>query len=330
MNAIELNILRKSNRICTNCGTEYTYKNVGNACFEKDLHRNLTLCPSCKRIVPCKICGTLFKNKSGQQTCSIVCAKELKKQSYLLSCGTAHNLSKKSKSREAWERNLLRTEGITNVFQRADVKEKIKKSLVEHLGVTAAIKSPIVVEKRNNTLKKRLEEDPLFYKKAYQKSRLTCIEKYGYDPRVVFNGYSKEAEKIFIKLFDYLTTELNLIKEDLFYASPVNNKNEYFLCKNDMFRLYDFTILSKKIIIEYNGINWHPDYRNDNSLLNWVHPFTKENYIKTYEYFNNKIELAEERGFRVLVIWDTETPEENLVKCKEFINTLIKNENKKH
>ena len=61
------------------------------------------------------------------------CAKSAKKRekTSLKNSGFKHNFCRNSPSRKAWEAKLLVEEGITNVFQRKDVKDKIKKSLVE-------------------------------------------------------------------------------------------------------------------------------------------------------------------------------------------------------
>lgn len=319
----ELNNLRIQTRTCCNCGNSYNYKNLGNTTFKKDFDRNLKYCPSCKRIIPCKICGTLFYNKSGQQTCSSDCAKKLKEKSYQLSCGSSHNFSKTSKSRIKWEEKLIETENITNVFQRNDTKEKIKNTFLNKYGVEYVSQIPEIKIKKIEKFKTNLENDPNYANKIYIKSRNTCIKKYGYDPRINFSGSSKEALNIFSILNDYLINELKLEETDIYFADKKNNKKEYWLSSDDKFRLFDFTIKSKKIIIEYNGSAWHPDYRDDKKLLEWRHPFSKDNYINYLNDFNSKIELAKNNGFDVLVIWDTESIEDNLIKCKDFINKKI-------
>jgi hypothetical protein len=52
------------------------------------------------------------------------------------SCGAPHNFSRNSSSRKLWESELMRKYNIINVFQRNDVKIKIKNTLMEKYKVT--------------------------------------------------------------------------------------------------------------------------------------------------------------------------------------------------
>jgi G:T-mismatch repair DNA endonuclease (very short patch repair protein) len=52
--------------------------------------------------------------------------------------GFKHNMLRDNPSRKKWELRLLEEEGITNVFQRDDVKEKIKSSMLEKYGVESS------------------------------------------------------------------------------------------------------------------------------------------------------------------------------------------------
>ena len=97
-------------------------------------NKETKLCYKCKTYKKkCKICG---KEMYAQAvTCSKECAYELKKQSWLLSCGTTHNFSKNSSSRKKWEEKLFEEEGVINNGQRNWVKEKIKNTCIEKYGV---------------------------------------------------------------------------------------------------------------------------------------------------------------------------------------------------
>lgn len=57
-------------------------------------------------------------------------SKEKRKQTHLKRYGYPHNFCKDSPSRKEWEDRLLKEEGITNVFQRKEVIEKIKNTIV--------------------------------------------------------------------------------------------------------------------------------------------------------------------------------------------------------
>jgi very-short-patch-repair endonuclease len=96
-----------------------------------------------------------------------------------------------------------------------------------------------------------------------------------------------------------------------------NEKNEYFLRDDDNIFFYDFTIISKKIIIEYNGVAFHPKTENSK----WSNPF---NSISAYDAYNKqsiKKKLAEDSGFSILEIWSDE--DGNIDKCLDFIKNNI-------
>jgi len=129
--------------------------------------RYVTLCSVCrKQEKDCLRCGKRHYNQGS--TCSKECATQLKKQSWLKSCGTEHNFSKESRLRKDWEDRLLKEEGIINVFQRDNVKAKI-------------------IETIKKKFKSRLLDDNIEYTNISQsyywrtRHHFNFIIKYGYD-----------------------------------------------------------------------------------------------------------------------------------------------------
>lgn len=132
------------------------------------------------------------------------------------------------------------------------------------------------------------------------------------------NGYSAISQELFNKIIsEYKVKEL---------------KNIYFATKNNEYRidkkeggiwLYDFTDINRKKMIEYNGDQYHA-----NPLIyegkNCTHPYRKhltaeEIWAKDAE----KIKIANEHGFDVLTIWDSEYRKDKngtLQKCLDFLN----------
>jgi hypothetical protein len=168
-----------------------------------------------------------------------------------------------------------------------------------------------------------------------------CIEKYG----------EEEGKKVYTdrqnKWQNSLLSNGNLkygyssISQELFYSIILEYKNikelenVFFATKNKEFRLnkkessiwiYDFTDLNKKKIIEYNGDQYHGNPLIFKSSDN-PHPFRK--YITAEEMWQKdveKIKIAEENGFEVLTIWDSEYKKDKLgilQKCLDFLK--IKN-----
>ncbi len=126
---------------------------------------------------------------------------------------------------------------------------------------------------------------------------------------------SKESLKVFIPLLKYIK-QSNIIKDDSQYYIGYENKKEYFLYNKDhqILFFYDFVIPHLKIIIEFNGHVWHST-GDSWKPLNHVDQ-SKEQIVNKEKL---KEDTAIQSGFKLLKIWDTETPELNLQKCIDFI-----------
>lgn len=235
----------------------------------------------------------------------------------MLSCGSKHNFSKKSKSRIEWENNLLDNEGIVNIFQREDVKEKIKKTLFEKYGVDNPSKSEIIKIKKKYTLSNTIRLNPEIFVKNWRIAHDKFIKNIGYDPRLhIFGKASKESLSVFNPLIIWCLDN-NIENDDIYIGD--GNKKEYFLKseENNIF-FYDFTIKSKKIIIEFNGITFHAktEFLEKDE---WFNPFTKENAQDNIEKSKIKYQVAKDRGFEILEIWSDVNHLDNLDLCKKFI-----------
>jgi len=128
---------------------------------------------------------------------------------------------------------------------------------------------------------------------------------------------SKESLSVFLPLMDFLSK--NEIHIDDIYIG-YNGSNEYFIRDGNKIFFYDFTIKSKKIIIEFNGIMFHP--KNEKS--EWYNPLDRTITTKeAYDRQKYKLDLAKKEGFSVLEIWSDEIEIKNLDKCIEFIKSKI-------
>ena len=86
-----------------------------------------------------------------RKCCSNKCSIELKKSTTFKTTGADHNLSNKSKSRKNMEEKLMKEYGIINVFQRDDVKTKLKNTWIEKYGVSNPTMNSEVKKKVRNT-----------------------------------------------------------------------------------------------------------------------------------------------------------------------------------
>lgn len=167
-------------------------------------------------------------------------------------------------------------------------------------------------------------------------SKQKCIDKYGeveglhifterqnkwqkelYKGGKLKSGYSEISQKLFYKLIENVNTN------DLNYIFFAKKGGEFVLSDKNGFYRYDFTDIKNKKIIEYNGDDYHanPDKYSEHDTPN---PFRKE--LTAQEIWTkdtNKKKLAEENGFKVLVIWDSEyrwgNKEEIINKCIKFL-----------
>lgn len=150
---------------CKNCGIKFRTKST---------HIYCSLCRKYHK--KCEICGKEIFVQA--RTCSKECAYKLRKQSWLKTCGAEHNFSKNSKSRKQWETKLLEKEGINNVWQRNEVKEKCKNSIQNNYGVDNISKSDLIKKIKKQTflqnfpdIRKRNEENGIWIP-------LSCLSKY--------------------------------------------------------------------------------------------------------------------------------------------------------
>jgi hypothetical protein len=189
-------------------------------------------------------------------------------------------------------------------------------------------------------LSKGLTEDKANQKLIERQKTFTlniCIEKYGEKEGIKIytnrqekwqkslnengnlkQGFSKASQTLFFELLHYYDFE--------------SMKKIYFATKNEEYRLnkkeggiwiYDFTDLENKKIIEYNGDQYHANPKlyeaND-----YPHPFRKKLTAKEiWEKDKKKKNVANENGFEILTIWDSEYrryKDETIEKCKIYLN----------
>lgn len=129
---------------------------------------------------------------------------------------------------------------------------------------------------------------------------------------------SNESMKFFSKLIS------NIDHLNLNYYIGHGDRKEYFIYDNDIkkFNLFDFCIKNLKIIIEFHGSLWHynPEFDYKKTL-----PFgmiLEEHKIRD-EYKRN---LAESRGFKYFVVFDTDDYNDKALELGE----LIHEENRLH
>lgn len=165
-------------------------------------------------------------------------------------------------------------------------------------------------------------------KRQHTFSLQKCIEKYGeVEGKKLFNERQKKWTKSLFENFEkygdgrslqsqWASDIIDRICNELNINRP--KKEKWISSKNGDLRFsYDFTFNKK--IIEFNGDYWHanPKFYDKDFILKGN--ITAENRWKIDE---EKIKLAESRGYEVLVIWESdfiENSEHIINKCIKFI-----------
>jgi len=131
---------------------------------------------------------------------------------------------------------------------------------------------------------------------------------------------SKISLSFFIPLYDILI-KIGFHDEDLFFG--YENKKEFFLYNevDRQIRFYDFAIKSKKILIEFDGLVFHPQNEiiAEEELQLWKSPFGVSGLIvRRNDSYKN--ELAAKKGFRLVRINEKTDLNDFLTEIEKIIN----------
>ena len=141
-------------------------------------------------------------------------------------------------------------------------------------------------------------------------------EKIEINRKKLFNnsGYSKVSQELFWRIYDSFQNndirfeELN--SEIIRYDK--SNKKHY---------KYDYVDFTNKKCIEFNGDYWHCNPTKYNE--DFIHPIMNIKAKQIWEKDIKKNKWMEERGYQILIIWESEykkNPQQILEKCIRFIN----------
>jgi hypothetical protein len=286
------------------------------------------------KIKKCIVCGTRIDYNKGKRNESLFCSMKCRKS---------------KEGNEIWKEKLESSlkkkygEGVTNVFQREDVKEKIKCTNLQKYGVEYTGQSEEVKTKIRKTMMERYGVEynsqikgfkrnllNTYYEKLIEKlkdyklSIITSKEEYkGVNHSQSHSDYydmrCEECGKDFKYKFN--------TKKDLKYACPhchpfyrsraeedINKfVSKYFsTLTNDRTILseshnseLDIYIPSKKIAIEYNGLYWHSQSQG-----------------KDKNYHLQKTELCESKGIQLIQIFEDEWNDKQSIVKNRLKNIL--------
>ena len=176
------------------------------------------------------------------------------------------------------------------------------------------------------------------------------IEKYGEEEGL--EKYNKSIEKFKYSSWDSKTQEekneltIKRTKHSNFFSSSsiiffknlIKNinipyqifwkKNERFLTYNKGIFFYDFCIPEINLIIEYNGIKFHPNKEKmtNDEFLNWKQLLSNKSSQEIYEKDELKKQIAIQNNFDIFFVWENDNME---TKITELRNEIISRINKK-
>jgi hypothetical protein len=189
----------------------------------------------------------------------------------------------------------------------------IKRGLSE-----AEAKEKISNNQKTFTLKKCIEKYGEENGKKIHAERQKKWQKTLYRNGNLKSGYSQISQTLFFEIVKYYgdIESLNLV----FFAKK---SGEYIMLSDENFYRFDFTDLKNKKIIEFNGDDYHANPTKYKST-DTPNPF--RNYLTSSEIWEKdrkKTELANENGFDVLTVWESDyrkNKEDVLKKCLQFLN----------
>lgn len=168
---------------------------------------------------------------------------------------------------------------------------------------------------------------PLDYKKRYldrinawQVQIQNAIKK---DPSILerkmvsLQKASKESMKLFLPLLDHFKDRVKI------YIG-YEDRNEFFINYKKQLYFYDFTIPELNLIIEFNGQKFHPNYKilNEDEIKEWQCLFSNLQASEKKKLDDKKINVAVNKGFNVIEIWDTDLENEGDQLISDLIDMI--------
>lgn len=134
-----------------------------------------------------------------------------------------------------------------------------------------------------------------------------------------------DASKASLFYFNLISKYLNSIDVKNYLEIPESKPFFLYDKTNSRSYCYDFCILdNEKIIIEFNGIKWHPrldKYTIEETSKILIYDKTLERINNKYEYDRQKEKIAKDLGYKYLILWDEDPPEYNIEVIEKFLNS---------
>ena len=239
---------------------------------------------------------------------------EKMKENWKLASKKCTELIKAGKIKTVWEKEFWIQKGLTE----AEAKQKIY-DLMFHNDYE------YLIQKYGEKLGKEK------YEKRLKKYKETINAKSD-EEKKIWNlkrtRISHKTSKAATQFFEKCIIELkNILGNDIIDIQYIKyNTNEYFLYddENKTVYFYDYTDLKNKIIIEFNGIKFHPKYweMSNEELQEWKSLGYHVDGITQMNKDIRKKEIAIKNNFKFDVIWEDQTFDEKMNIIKKIYNIL--------
>jgi len=197
------------------------------------------------------------------------------------------------------------------------VRQQYQKTCKKRYGVLNVSSSPVVKNKRTNTIIQRYGVHNVFqHDDIKQKIRHTLLEKYGAENLIHTDYYWNRQKLSFSISKPHKKLERKLKKGGL---QILNEKRGLFSSYNDVLeRNYsprpDMVVKNKKVVIEVYGDYFHANpklYKSDAIIQTWRGPKKASDIWLTDQIRTQHIER---HGYKVYVIWESDIDNDELIQ----------------
>jgi G:T-mismatch repair DNA endonuclease (very short patch repair protein) len=213
------------------------------------------------------------------------------------------------------ENTFLRKYGLTNYSKTSDFKKRI-----DEIVLSRTKEERNQISKKNKETKKRNHGNENYNNR--KKFKQTMMDRYGVESsfRLSNRYYSKISQNLFWNIYNNLPENL---KTSTYFAEL---NNEYKIRDLDNNPIYiDFIILDINFGIEFNGDIYHgnPKIFQENDKPNFFYKNLTCKQI--WEKDKKRISFIEEKGFKILIVWEEEYLKKKEEVIKNCLNLITKN-----
>lgn len=138
-----------------------------------------------------------------------------------------------------------------------------------------------------------------------------------------FHKVSKKSLEFFNRLLNDIYKTFNISFHKIYM-----NDNEYFIYDKDLKKIYYYDLCIKDInlIIEYNGILFHPNKNllSNNDWSNWQQFISRKSAEEVYQHDIRKEFIAKQKGFDYITLWENEIDKDYSTIFKNVSNKILK------